>query len=342
MSTGSHQLFDLSRSVLEVATRKVTAIEGITRKTKMLAMNALIEAGRAGDHGRGFAVVANEVSEISKEINTVTFALRSEITAHIDHLTSVGSDLVHSMRGQRLADLALNMIDIIDRNLYERSCDVRWWATDSAMVDCVADPGEATARQASGRLGVILESYTVYVDLWVANLKGEVLANGRPDRYPAVRGADVSGEGWFRQALATASGGDFAVGDLERNRLLNNAVVATYATAIRRDGLGDGEPIGVLGIFFDWEPQAAAVVQGVRLDEDERDRSRCLLVDARYRVIAASDGEGLLAEHQPLRTDGQTLGHYLDKDGRHVGFALTPGYETYEGLGWYGVIVQKP
>ncbi len=25
-----------------------------------------------------------------------------------------------------------------------------------------------------------------------------------------------------------------------------------------------------------------------------------------------------------------------------VGFALTPGYETYKGLGWYGVILQAP
>ena len=29
----------------------------------------------------------------------------------------------------------LTNIDLIDRNLYERSCDVRWWATDSSVVD---------------------------------------------------------------------------------------------------------------------------------------------------------------------------------------------------------------
>jgi hypothetical protein len=42
---------------------------------------------------------------------------------------------VAQIRGSRLPDLSLNAIDIIDRNLYERSCDVRWWATDSAIVD---------------------------------------------------------------------------------------------------------------------------------------------------------------------------------------------------------------
>ncbi len=34
----------------------------------------------------------------------------------------------HRANGERLVDLALNAIEIIDRNLYERSCDVRWWA----------------------------------------------------------------------------------------------------------------------------------------------------------------------------------------------------------------------
>ena len=42
-------------------------------------------------------------------------------------------------RGERMVDLALNAVELIDRNLYERTCDVRWWATDSAVVACVAE-----------------------------------------------------------------------------------------------------------------------------------------------------------------------------------------------------------
>ncbi|MGQ9365438.1 methyl-accepting chemotaxis protein [Azospirillum sp. ST 5-10] len=340
MSVAGNQLFDLSREVLDVASKKVSLIEDITRRTKMLAMNALIEAARAGEAGRGFAVVANEVSEISKQVNAVTRELRAEIVSRVDHLTTAGSQMVQDMRGKRLADLALNMIEIIDRNLYERSCDVRWWATDSAVVDCLTTPSAEGRRHASYRLGVILESYTVYLDLWVVDLKGEVVANGRPDRYPSAVGTRVIDEAWFRQALATRSGGEFTVGDVARNRVLDNNTVATYATAIRRDGRADGEPLGVLGIFFDWEPQASAVAQGVRLEDEERAHSRCMLIDARHRVIASSDGRGILTESFPLRTTGQSRGHYTDENGRFVGFSLTPGYETYEGLGWYGVIVQ--
>jgi hypothetical protein len=35
------------------------------------------------------------------------------------------------------------------------------------------------------------------------------------------------------------------------------------------------------------------------------------------------------------------MGNYADNHGSVVGFALTPGYETYKGLGWYGVVEQK-
>jgi hypothetical protein len=35
-------------------------------------------------------------------------------------------------------------------------------------------------------------------------------------------------------------------------------------------------------------------------------------------------------------------GYYSDSTGSQIGYALTPGYETYQGLGWYGVLIQKP
>lgn len=340
MSYADQQLVDLSRGVLDAASAKVAQIEAITRQTKMLALNALIEASRAGDAGRGFAVVANEVSAVSRQITGVAADLRQDVAERVDRLTAVSDRLVRDLLGQRLADQALHMIDLIDRNLYERSCDVRWWATDSAVVDCAADPTPQRCEHAAERLGVILSSYTVYLDLWVADRHGRVLANGRPQRYPGAVGAQIRGEPWFRQALATNSGAEFVVADISRNAVLDNATVATYATAIRRDGLTHGEALGVLGIFFDWAPQAQAVVRGVRLDDQAN--ARCLLLDARHRVIAASDGRGVLEEIFPLDTRQGASGHYLDTAGRIVGYALTPGYETYRGLGWYGVIVHPP
>jgi hypothetical protein len=64
-----------------------------------------------------------------------------------------------------------------------------------------------------------------------------------------------------------------------------------------------------------------------------------LLVDSNLRVIAASDGQGLLSERVPLKLDGHRSGFYHDRSGALVAFHATPGYETYKGLGWYGVIL---
>ena len=287
-------------------------------------------------------MVANEVKNVSQNITSITKEMENELATSISDLMALGQTMVGQLRGSRLADLALNAIEIIDRNLYERSCDVRWWATDSAFVGALAEGTPQSAEYANKRLSVILDSYTVYLTLLIVDATGRVIANGRSNRYPQAVGADVSKEAWFRNALVTRDGSDFVVADVSAVPSLNSALVATYATAIREGGELSGKPIGVLGIFFDWGPQAETVVKGVRLNEGERASTRVMLLDAAHRVIAASDGLGILRESFPLDTSLGEIGSYFDNSGNIVGYALTPGYETYAGLGWYGVIVQQP
>jgi hypothetical protein len=207
------------------------------------------------------------------------------------------------------------------------------------MVEAAANPGKQTGGHASRRLGVILDAYTVYLDLWLCDLEGHIIANGRPAQYD-VAGRSVPSQPWFIRAKALGSGNDFTAADITTEPLLNGAQVATYATGVRAGGDADGELIGVLGIHFDWQPQAAAITQGLRLSEAERRTTRALLVDSTGRVIAASDGKGILTDRVQLRADGRHCGNYTESNGRLIAFHKTPGYETYAGLGWYGVIVQ--
>lgn len=326
---------DLSRTTGE----KIGSIDKIMVKTQILAMNARLEAARAGHAGKSFAVVAQEMRHVTDEVSALSKELHSAISENATRIEAAGRQMAMDFRGKRFADMARNAVEIIDRNLYERSCDVRWWATDSAVVDAVQTPSPHAHAHASDRLATILRSYTVYLDLWIADASGRVIASGRPDRYPAAKTLSVADAAWFKDALRTRSGDDFTVCDIERVKALNDAPVATYATAIRVGGQANGKVIGVLGVHFDWKPQAQAIVDGVRLTEDERARSRVMLLDQNHRVLASSDGKGVLEETFKLDTTGGAMGSYAE-GARTVGYALTPGYETYRGLGWYGCLVQ--
>jgi len=326
----------LTAEVDQVACEKARSIQQITNQMKMLALNALIESSRAGALGAGFAVVAQEVRSVGQKVETISRELESQLTRRTANLMQSIEQMTERSRGERMVDLALNAIELIDRNLYERTCDVRWWATDSAVVDCAADPSAAHVSYVAERLAVILRAYTVYLDLWLCDLNGNVLASARSDRYP-VKGANVVQTRWFQDALKLRSGDDYVAGDIERQPLLGNAPVATYCASVREGGDARGRPLGVLAIHFDWETQARTIVEGVRVDDD---KARVLLVDSKFRVIASSDGQGLLAEQVPLTQKGGKSGVYKDNSGLQVAFHLTPGYETYKGLGWFGVIVR--
>src|SRR5882724_8500067 len=320
----------LTAEVNQIACEKTKSIQQITNQMKMLALNALIESSRAGVQGAGFAVVAQEVRNVGQQVEAIARELETQLTKRTGNLMSSMQRMAERSRGERMVDLSLNAIELIDRNLYERTCDVRWWATDSAVVDCATAPDAAAVSHVSERLAVILSAYTVYLDLWLCDLDGNVLANGRKDRFNVV-GQNVATTKWFREARSLRSGDDYVAGDVECQPLLGNAQVATYCASVRSGGKANGQPTGVLAIHFDWEPQARAIVEGIRVGA--ADKARVLLIDSSFRVIAASDGQGLLTERVPLSLKGGHSGFYHDHSGKLIAYHATPGYETYKGLG---------
>ena len=79
------------------------------------------------------------------------------------------------------------------------------------------------------------------------------------------------------------------------------------------------------------------MVTGIGLEAEEKAHTRVMILDGNGRIIAASNNVGLLKETYPLDRKSEKRGFY-QKDGKLIGYSLTPGYETYKGLGWYGVI----
>ena len=133
-----HEVVEQTNSIGGEIQMALKSITQANNRARMLSTTAKIESNRLGDVGRDFLIVSHSIDELSTKTDKVIEQMKLETVEGIENLASAIGDKATSINGNRLANLALSNIRLVDRNLFERAADIRWWATDDILVQSLS------------------------------------------------------------------------------------------------------------------------------------------------------------------------------------------------------------
>jgi chemotaxis signal transduction protein len=199
------------------------------------------------------------------------------------HTTMITSELRNAESIARL------MIDIMDRNLYERSNDCRWWALTSEIRRILSAGSLSVDDKAkiTTILTYINTLYTVYTRLFIYDIKGTILAESNLYDDPLDAIDKQVNASYAQETFSLNSPQEYRVSQFEKSWLYGDNPTYVYNAAIRHaDDLS--KVVGGIGIVFDATPEFKHMLEDCLPDKPG---SFGLFVERPSgRIIASTEG----------------------------------------------------
>lgn len=224
------------------------------------------------------------------------------------------------------------IIDIVVRNLYERTADVGFLATDRELCSWLAGEHDNT-ELVRARLQQYQAKYTVYDDIILLDRDGNMRLQLRQHTTPAEQTQQHQPAPWFETALQSN-------GYVEHSGPSNFHTQRPEALlyAHRMTHPHTHMQVGVLCLSFGFDTEMQSIFNAYR---DPEGRSVLLLLDGNDRVIASSD-TAWIATGTQVPTNPQALPQRFIHAGREYLISTLPaqGYQGYPGpQGWRGQVM---
>lgn len=237
-----------------------------------------------------------------------------------------------SLREHRF--LASHCIDIMDRNLYERSDDCRWWALNPTFKSILSKDviTDADKIDLAKILEYINSLYTVYTNLILFDKNGKIVAMSNPDDVSDTDSA--LDKPFVKEILGNTRPDRYFVSPFEKTPFYGNRHTYIYGASIT-DIDGNEKTVGGIGIVFDSEFQFKSMLEE-SLTSNEN--SFAVFTDRNKMIIASTSekfpiGASLnLPEKFFSFENGKAHSEILVYDGGYyaVGCAVSSGYREYK------------
>ena len=299
----------------------------------LVVLNGIIAAARKN---------AVEFMPVLSEIRSTGEAIALIFSDSIDNLQS-------TVLSARLGDVrfcASLAVDIMDRNLYERANDCRWWALTTVfrkhLQNATVDPD--VKQEISDILRYINDLYTVYTNLYVYDKNGTIIAVSNKE-HETVVGDKVDINSGAIQALSCANSQEYTVSGFVPSRQYDNKHTYIYNASIT--SLEHNHVVGGIGIVFDSAPQFTEMLNdSLPKDESGQTVIGCfgMFCQRDGMIISSTDGcpqqVGEVIQIDPLLLDlnnGEKDSRIVNYKGKTyaIGVAVSKGYREYKTTGDY-------